>query len=422
MLDSFARGTCACLLITLLSPLAVAQPGVSAEPAIGLSEALTRTLARNPGLIAQGFDVAAAEGRLLQSTFKPNPELRTVVEDVLGTGTHSSSETTISLGWILERGLRERIVNASRARVDVSTVEIEIAQLDATAETARRFIDCLTYQDRFLNAEKGVELAQAAVAAVERRVEASRAPEAELARAEAELARAELRREDYEHELRSAYHRLSAQWGETEPDFEAVAGALVSMPSIDPFEILLSRVEQNPDLTLFASQARLAQAELNLARAQSRPTWELTSGLRRIEATNDWAIVGGITVPLRLGNRNQGRIAETEANRSRIEAASDADRVRIETELFVLYQELVHNIELAARLETDVAPRFESALADTRRAFELGRSSYLELRAVQTELLDVAYEILDAHADAFRLAIELERLTGESIALSSDSE
>jgi len=96
--------------------------------------------------------------------------------------------------------------------------------------------------------------------------------------------------------------------------------------------------------------------------------------------------------------------------------------VRIETELFVLYQELKHNIELADRLETDVAPRYETALADTLRAFEQGRSSYLEYRAVETELLAVAYEILDAHADAYLLSIEIERLTGESLTPSPISE
>jgi len=190
----------------------------------------------------------------------------------------------------------------------------------------------------------------------------------------------------------------------------------------DPFEALLARVEQNPDLAAFVSQSRLAEAELNLARARSRPGWTVSGGLRRIESSDDWAVVGGVTIPLRMGNQNQGRISEARATIDQIEAAAEAARVQIETELFVLYQELFHNIELADRLETDVAPRLEAALTDMRRAFDLGRSSYLEFRAVQTELLDVAYEILDAHADAYRLSIEIERLTGESLSSSPNSE
>jgi len=426
MLRSSARGAVACLLLALTSPLVSAQPDNSGTvAAIDLPEALSRTLARSPMLRAKGYEMAAAEGRLMQSTFRPSPELNVAIEDSLGTGHYRSfrsTEATVTLGWVLERGVRQRIVDAARAGVDVSAVEIEIAQLDAAAETARRYIDCLLLQGRYRNAETGVERAKDAVAAVRRRVEASRAPEAELARAEAELARAELRLEDYEHELRSAYHRLSAQWGVTDPDFASVAGGLAGMPPLTAFEALLARVEQNPSLAAFVSQSRLAEAELNLARARSRPSWTVSGGLRRIEYSDDWALVGGVTVPLRLGNRNQGRIAETRANVDQFEAAAEAEHVRIETELYVLYQELVHNVELAARLETDVVPKFETALADMRRAFELGRSSYLEFRAVQTELLDVAYEILDAHADAYLLAIEIERLTGESMSTSPAAE
>lgn len=426
MLDSVARGAVACLILAMISPPVPAQPESGEILAdIDLPEALSRTLERSPELRTKGFEISAAEGRFLQSTFRPSPELNVVLEDTLGTnqfrGTRST-EATATLGWMLERGVRERIVDAARASIDVSRSEIAIAQLDAASATASRFVEALLFQARYRNAETGVERAQRAVDAVRRRVEASRAPEAELARAEAELTRAELRLEDYEHELLSAYHLLSALWGDTEPDFGSVDGALTGMPALEPFESLLSRVERNPDLETFVSQSRLAEAEFNLARARARPSWEVAGGLRRVEHSDDWALVGGITVPLRMGNRNQGRIDETRATRAQIEAAEDATRVRVETELFVLYQELKHNIELAARLETDVAPRYETALADTLRAFEQGRSSYLEYRAVETELLAVGYEILDAHADAWQLSIEIERLTGESLTPSPISE
>ena len=96
--------------------------------------------------------------------------------------------------------------------------------------------------------------------------------------------------------------------------------------------------------------------------------------------------------------------------------------MHIETELFVLYQELMHNIELAEGLQTEVEPRIEGALADTRRAYELGSTGYIEFRAVQRDLLEVAYEILDAQANAQRLAIEIERLTGESLAVAPMAE
>jgi cobalt-zinc-cadmium efflux system outer membrane protein len=257
-----------------------------------------------------------------------------------------------------------------------------------------------------------VRLAEETVAAVGERVAASRTPAAELARAEAALARAELIAEDYEHEFLSASHRLSAQWGETTPDFATVAGNLMNLPSLEPFAALAARANQNPDLARYVSHQRLRTAELALAQAQARPAWQLSAGLRRYEASDDVALVGGITIPLTVRNRNEGRIAAARANLARIDAERTAAEVRIETALFVLHQEFNHYLHTARRLQADIVPRLEQALIDTRRAYELGRYSYLDWRAVQSELLEAHEALLEASIDAHGIAIEIERLTG----------
>ena len=61
-------------------------------------------------------------------------------------------------------------------------------------------------------------------------------------------------------------------------------------------------------------------------------------------------------------------------------------------------------------------PQLEQALEDTRRAFELGRYSYLEWRAVQGELLEANESLLENSIDAHGIAIEIERLTGVALA------
>jgi cobalt-zinc-cadmium efflux system outer membrane protein len=385
------------------------------RPAIGLPEALARTVTRNPELAVLGYRIEAAEGRLQQADLRPNPELGVNVQDAFGTDAYNgfdSTETTVTLGWVLERGVRERLIDEARTDVSLRTLDAEIVRVDAAAETARRFLDCLAYQGRLQNAADAVRLAEETVAAVGNRVEASRAPEAELSRAQAELARAELVVEDYEHELLSAYHRLSAQWGETQPDFASVDGELESMLAVEPLEALLARAGRNPELARYLSEQRLAEAQLRLAEARARPSWIAHAGLRRYELSDDVALVGGITIPLPVRNRNQGRIAEARADVARTAAEREAARVRLETALFVLHQELRHDTQLAQGLVDDVIPRIERALADTRRAYELGRYSYLEWSVVQEELLEANDDLLEAGIDARRIIIELERLTG----------
>jgi cobalt-zinc-cadmium efflux system outer membrane protein len=168
----------------------------------------------------------------------------------------------------------------------------------------------------------------------------------------------------------------------------------------------------------FASQQRLEEAQLRLEEARSRPSWRVSGGLRRFETTDDQALVAGLTVPLAWKNRNQGRIAEARANVARTTAEESAARVDIETSLFVLYQELNHDIEVGGRLARDIVPRIEIALDGTRRLYEAGGYSYLELALVQSQLLDAREELLSVTADAHTLVIEIERLTGVAVARS----
>ncbi len=416
MLDRFVPLAWACLIPSISPAVATAQSGpADANPTIVLEEALARTIEANPALIAFGYQIDAAEGRLQQSQIAPNPELGITVNDALGTGDLRDlrgAETTLTIAWVLERGVRRRQIDASRGGVSLKTAEARIMQLDAAADTARWFLTCLAYQARLSNSADGVRLAQQTIVAVRSRVEAGRAPQAELSRAEAGLVRAELMEEDYTHELLAAYHRLSAQWGDTEPDFESVAGDLRTLPDLEPLPALLARVEQNPDLARFVSEQRVSEAEMRVAEARRRPDLRAYAGVRRVETSDDFALVGGITVPFGTRDRQVGRIAELRADIARSQGEASASRVRIETSLFVLYQELLHHVQVATTVRDDLIPLLQSALTDTRRAYDLGRSSYFELSAVQSELLEANGEQLESSVAAHELVVEIERLTG----------
>jgi cobalt-zinc-cadmium efflux system outer membrane protein len=420
MWDLLARKIFSCFFLTMFMMHALSQEHLSQiGPPISLPDALARTMARSPELFAFGYQIQAAEGLLLQAHLKPYPELSVELEDAFGTDTFNSTDRmdlTVTLGWVLERGVRERRVDAANAAVSMTRMDAEIMRLDVAAETARRFVECMAYQARLLTAMEGVSFATEIVEAVEVRIAAGRALDAELSRAGAELARAELVQEHYEHELMSAYYRLSSQWGETRPSFGSVTGDLSVLPGLEPVETLVARADQNPDLLRYMSEQRLHDAELELAEAKARPSWTVYGGVRRIEFTDDFALVGGVSIPVTMRNKNEGRIAAARANRARTDAEAEAARVRIKTMLFVLWQELRHFTQTAERLEADVIPSIENALADTRRAYDLGRYSYFEWSTVLADLIAANNELLEANIGAHQVVIEIERLTGVGIA------
>lgn len=413
-----------CLILRGLLPAAILAPAClwaieldpNAGPPLSLATAVSRTLQSSPDLAVFAYELRAQDGLVQQAALSPNPELALDVEDVLGTGAHrdlSAAQTTLSLRQVLERGGRQRRMDAANASRSLLDAELAERRLDAAAEAARRFYRVLSDQQRLRLTHEAGLLAERAVEAARQRVQTAKAPEAEVIRAEAALARTLLDHEDVEHELLTSRRELAALWGQTDPTFGLAQGELLEMPALEPFEALAARIQTNPSLLKFVSQERLREAELRLAEQRRKPAWTVSAGLRRFEAGDDFAAVAGLTIPLPWNDPGQGAIAAAEAQRARVGASRNAAEIQARTQLFAWVQELGHARHVARTLDDDVLPRTAEALKQTEYAYERGRYGYLELVAAQRELLDVKRARIQAAVDAYGYATEIDRLTGQ---------
>jgi cobalt-zinc-cadmium efflux system outer membrane protein len=397
----------------------LAEPRVAQDEELRLQDALVRALADNKDLAAFRYRLGEGSGRLEQAAQLPNPELVLEFEDLAGSGRYSGfdrAQTTLTLEWVLESFVRRRRVGVAEAGLGLLELEARMFELDIAAETAQRFLACLGNQARLERTQEAISLAGAAVAAVGRRVDAGKAPNAELTRAEAELAVAVLAHEDIGHELSAAYRRLSAQWGDVEPGFARVGGDLSVLPKTDPFDRFVARIDGNPEIAQLLSEQRVAKARVGLARAERWPLLRPNVGLRHYEESDDIGLVAGLSVPLPLFNRNQGQVTQSSAALSRTHADTEAARVRVRTALFVMYEELQHHFHRVETLRDRVIPLLTQALADTRRGYGRGRYSYFEWHSVQAELLEAKRQLVEATIGAHSLVLSLEQLTGEPVA------
>ncbi len=399
----------------LCAPCAAAE---SAGEVLSLSEAIERSLERNLDLRAFGYELEAQAGRVQQAGVRPPPEVQALAENVLGSGERSdfdTAEITLSLVLSLERGARERRVETARAGGELLSTELRIQRLDVAAEAARRFIDVLEAQQGLSEAEEATALGRRMRETVQKRLQAGQVPRAEVARAEAQLARLGLDEEHAEHQLAAARQRLAAHWGATEPDFGKAQGELLGLLPLEDYAQLRVRLAETGDLERLVSEKRLREAEIRLAEARRRPPWQVTAGVRRFEIDDEHAFVVGVSVPLASRSSVQGAVAESRARSAQVDARADALRVKLESELYALYQELRHSYSQVATLREQVLPRMTEAAEQARQAYERGRYSYGEWVLAQRELLEVRRELLQASAQAQRERIEIERLTGAAV-------
>ena len=390
---------------------------------ITLHEAINKTIKNNHKLRAFEFERVAQQGRVVQAGLSPSSALNFDVEGVAGSDNYKgtdNAQVSLSMSWVFEGQLRQRYMDLANAGTTAVATEAKINLLDVSAETSRLYLISLARQTHLINSKRALKISEQIAHAIKKRVSAGKTTEAELALAQVDVMRRELDLEDVDHELSSIYRSLAAQWGEPQFEYTQVEGDLFSMPQVLSFEKLKQRLEQSPKFSRLLSKKRLHQLDLKLAEAKSSLGWDMNFGVRHYEQTQEQALIAGISIPFGEGSRNSGGIAEARANLSQLEIKEDEIRVRFKTSLYSMHQELLHHFHQVDAYRNNIIPKLEQALKQTRRAYNLGRYSYLELRNVQNELINARHALVEASINAHLKRIEIERFTGEQITPSGN--
>lgn len=388
-------------------------------PDLTLVEAIAKTRSASPDLALFSFQLKAGQARVEAAGLKPSPEFQAQLENVAGTGRRRGligAETTFALSQVIELGgQRQRRIDVAELRRSGVEVERQVAQLDVLAEVGRRFLHVAADQKQLELTELATGLARKTLREVQRRVDTARSPVAELHRARITLARAEVEHEHAEHELLTSRRKLAAMWGEREPQFGPVAAELFRLPQVGDYTSLVAKLASSPYFLRFASEASQREAEIRLAEARARSNITVSAGIRRLEDTDDTALVAGFSLPLFGARRAAPAITEARVLRESVDAENTAARIKAEASLFGLVQELRHAITEAEMLRDQVLPQMEAALTATEYAWQRGRYSYLEWTEAQRERIAVQRALIEAAANAHQFQIEIERLTGTAL-------
>ena len=389
----------------------------SAEP-LTLAAAVDRTLRSNPDLAALPARQREQNARIELAGLRPPLAFDAQIENMLGSGGYrdlDGAETSLSLSQVIELGdQRRKRLAAARGTMDALELAQTVAQLDAVAETTRRYIELASEEQQRILAMEWLAASQRKTNDVERRVKAARDPEVELVRARIDLSRAELGARVAADRVRIAQRKLAAMWGAMEPDFERIEANLFDLPNIESLQQRTEKIASSADFLLFATEIRQREAEVELAKAEARASITVSAGIRRLEATGDQAFIAGFSMPLSSARYARPRIAEAQARRDGLELERAAALIKARASLFEVAARLKHAVEEAQTLRDDLIPRMETAVKATEYAWQRGRYGYIELSEAQREQLGLRLALITAATNAHLYRIEIERLTGDS--------
>ncbi len=406
----------------LLCCLALAIPARAGTPVppLDLRQAFALTLERHPDLRRLPLQQSVLEADVDLAAQRPAWVATAGVENILGSGDFrgaGTAELSLGLGSVLEpMARREARIEAARSRRSALDVEADARRLDLLAEVARRYLEVLALQHEADAWRATVDQRQAALVASRRRVAAGASPRSVELAAEAAVARAELGLARAQAASAAAGRRLALMWA-GEP-VGAVSGDLFALPDTPGAERLADRLAQSPEVRRFATESRLREARLRLARAEARPeiAWEV--GVRRFQDTDDWAVMGGVSVPLGSRRRTEPSIRAARAALEEVEIEREAGTLDLRATLAEAHGRLLAEAIAVRQSGERVLPALERAERAAAGAYRAGATSYLEWAQLQSDLLDARRERIAAARDFHLALIELQRLTAEPFVLA----
>jgi cobalt-zinc-cadmium efflux system outer membrane protein len=394
--------------------------------ALTLRQALALALQHSPDLAAFSWEVRVREAQVLQAGLFPNPEVDLELENFGGSGESrgfGGAETTVQLGQLIElagkRLKRRRVAALER---DLASWDYEIRRLEVFTEVVQAFVDVNAAQERLSLAEELLRLAEESLASVAKQVKAGGTSPVEEIRAEVAASTAQVERRRATAELAVARSRLVATWGSTHAIFDRAEGDLYTLQTPPPFEVLVSRVTQNPDLARWIQEVELREAVVTLEEAQKIPDVTAGGGVRHFSETNDAALVFGVSVPLPLFDRNQG--AREASRRAVVKARHErrAAEVRVGAAVDVAYRELRASFDEVVALRDQVLPQAEEAYQGVREGYLRGLFRYVDVLDAQRTLSELRGRQLGALRSYHSTVAELERLIGEPLWTSRPGE
>ena len=361
-------------------------------------------------------DIDRAKGLSEQARARPNPSVSVYGENFGGSAPYAGfgqTQTTLQYNQPFELGGKRsaRIaagdagVNAARARGLQGRVAFahELALAYAAVELADR---------RIAIAEDEVEEGEADLKLARALVDAGKEARLRSLQAETELNAARAVLEGTRATRSAALARLSALAGVDTP-FTGVSESLLDPPQSRGVYGPADPLRTTGYLTALAERDA-AKLRANAERKRTIPDITGQFGVRRLEGDRATALVAGVSLPLRLFDRNKGNNAAADAEVRIAEARAAAARLEA-TANFRAALALAEAAEARVTAADRTMATAEETYRLARIAYEAGKSPLSELLVARHGLGAARGVVADAAAARFDARAQLASLNGMAI-------
>ena len=403
----------ALLITSAFGVSALALPADAQVPLARLTvdEAVAAALQHNPSLRAKTLELGSTQANEITAGLRPNPVASYLAEQ-LG-NRNVDSQQTVTLGQPIETGgKRRRRLESARAATAVTTEEIADARRQVILLVRKAFTDALVARATIELAEDNLKTLDEVERLQRFRVERGDLAELELLRLQVQRFAFERDATDARQAGETARIALRAAIGPAAvtESVELVGALDFRDVSLDPSTLRRRALEARPDLRAAEAAQAKARADVELARANA--WWDFTPQLEYQRIGSDNTIGVGISLPLRIFDRNQGEIARARSEVSRAAALRQAAATQALAEVDTAYAGVLVLRERVISLREVYLPKATQARQTVEFAYRRGGVSLLDFLDAQRTYRETALEHLRALGNLRAAIDQLEAAIG----------
>jgi cobalt-zinc-cadmium efflux system outer membrane protein len=403
-----------------MAAMAGGRASAQAPAPLTIDQAVSEAVDHNLAVIAERYNLAVADARVLTASMRPNPVLTASVmlpDATIFNSNINPREGIVRGDVLLERGdKRDRRIEVAREARGVSELQLQ--------NTVRTLV--LNVQSAFIDvqqAQADLQLARESLAAFNEivSINTERVRSGDLA--SVELARSRLAALQFQNDVRSrdtklavAIHRLRALLGRTDANPIEVTGELRrDTAALRPEALQQQALQLRPDLqALQRDQARSA-ADVRLQLAQGKVDYTVSAEFHRQLAPgslsgNEWGLF--FSAPLPFFNRNQGEIERARQEARQATARISALQSDITSDLRSAWEQYTTTHELVDTIEQQMLNQARDVRDTTAYSYRRGEASFIELLDAQRTFNDTMQGYNEARAEFARSLYTLDALTG----------
>ena len=408
----FLKQFSAVLLLIIFSHSSRSAELTEPPKLLRLEVALGLAMGANPEISVALREQEATEGARIQAGVRHNPYISSEIQDTR----RDTRQITLQFNQEIELGnKRESRLALADILYTKATAELDALKATIHANTVNAFYEVLVAQERLALSKSSFEVANAAVNAATKRVNAGKSSPVEETKSNIAASSAKIELNQSNSQLNSARKRLSALWGNPFPVFEQAYGDVENIPLVPSFENLLALLENAPAIGIANLEVSARGGSTKLARSQSTPNITISAGIvHNNELGLNQALIG-LSVPIPLFDRNQGNVQEAVSLQYKAQDELIALKNQLATKLAGEHERLSVARLSAISLREEILPGAQNAFEAANKGFNAGKFNFLDVLDAQRTLFQAKSQYIQVLLDAHQAIAEIESILGHVV-------